>query len=114
VSGAPLSIPKSSLILVATAPTDSARADAASSVFGLGVLLADIGLIIFGVAAIRAAAPRVSAAWAVGLGAFQLLVVTPVVLAARFASTAAFVVITVQDGLIALLGGWLCRQVSSA
>lgn len=93
------------LALVADAATDSARATAASSVFGLGVLLADAGLVLLGIAALRARVwPRPWAGLLVALGLFQLLVVTPVVLGAGFASGAAFVVITVQDLLVALLG----------
>src|SRR5207237_4118535 len=93
------------LALVAAAPLDSAQANAASSVFGLAVLLADSGLVLLGVAALRDGMwPRRWAALLAALGLFQLLVVTPVVLGAGFASDAAFVVITVQDLLVALLG----------
>jgi hypothetical protein len=48
--------------------------------------------------------PRRWAALLVALGLFQLVVVTPVALGAGFASGAAFVVITLQDVLVALLG----------
>src|SRR5260370_17810540 len=44
------------LALVANAGTDSGSANAASSVFGIGVLLADVGLILFGVSALRTSA----------------------------------------------------------
>ncbi len=93
------------LALVADATIDSGGANAASSVFGLGVLIADIGLVLFGVEALRAGIwPRHWAALPVVVGVFQLFVVTPVVLGAGFASGAALAVITVQDLLIALLG----------
>jgi hypothetical protein len=99
------------LALVADAPIDSTPANAASSVFGLAVLLADSGLVLLGIAALRAAFwPRRWAALLVGLGLFQLLVVTPVALEAGFASDAAFVVITAQDVLVALLGLRLLRE----
>lgn len=99
------------LALVADAATDSGRASAASSVFGIGVLLADVGLILFGISALRAAVwPRSWAALPLVLGVFQLFVVTPVALGAGFASTAAFLVITVQDLLAALLGWQLARH----
>jgi len=44
-----------------------------------------------------------------GPARFQLTVVTPVVLAAGLASVAAFVVITLQDLIVALLGARLIR-----
>ncbi len=93
------------LALVADATTDSAGASAASSVFGLGVVIADIGLVLFGVEALRAGVwPRLWAALPLALGVFQLFVVTPVVLGAGFASGAALAVITAQDLLIAVVG----------
>ena len=99
------------LALVADAATDSGRASAASSVFGIGVLLADLGLILFGISALRAAVwPRSWAALPLALGIFQLVVVTPVALGAGFASVAAFLVITAQDLLVALLGWQLVRH----
>lgn len=99
------------LAFVATDLSDSGRASAASSVFGIGVLLAAVGLILFGSAALRAAVwPKCWAALPVVLGVFQLLVVTPVAMAAGFASVAAFVAITVQDLLLALLGFRLVAQ----
>jgi hypothetical protein len=112
VAGFLLTIPgELVLALVADAATDSGRASAASSVFGIGVLLADVGLILFGMSALRAAVwPRSWAALPLVLGVFQLLVVTPVALGAGFASTAAFLVITAQDLLVALLGWQLARH----
>jgi hypothetical protein len=69
------------------------------------VLIADAGLMLFGIAALRAAVwPRHWAVLPILLGAFQLLIVTPVVLTAGFASVAAFAAITAQDILVALLG----------
>lgn len=93
------------LAFVADAPVDSARSSAASSVFGVGLLLADIGLIIFGIAALRSRQWQTQwAALPLALGVFQLLVVTPVVLSAGFASVAAFAVITASDVLTTLVG----------
>ena len=93
------------LAFVATQAIDSNAANAASSVFGIGMLLADIGLILFGVDALRARTwPRPWSTLPITLGMFQLLVVTPVVLGAGFASVGAFVVITLQDLLIGAIG----------
>ena len=115
VAGFLLTIPgELVLALVADAATDSGRASAASSVFGIGVLLADLGLILFGVSALRAAVwPRSWAALPLALGVFQLVVVTPVALGAGFASVAAFLVITAQDLLVALLGWQLVRTIET-
>jgi hypothetical protein len=112
VAGFVLTIPgELVLALVADAATDSGRASAASSVFGVGVLLADLGLILFGISALRAAVwPRSWAALPLALGIFQLVVVTPVALGAGFASVAAFLVITAQDLLVALVGWQLVRH----
>ncbi len=112
VAGFVLTIPgELVLALVADTPIDSGRASAASSVFGIGVLLADLGLIVFGISALRAAVwPRSWAALPLALGIFELLVVTPVALGAGFASVAAFLVITAQDLLVALLGWQLVRH----
>jgi hypothetical protein len=109
VAGFVLTIPgELVLVLVADAATDSGRASAASSVFGVGVLLADLGLILFGISALRAAVwPRSWAALPLALGIFQLVVVTPVALGAGFA---AFLVITAQDLLVALVGWQLVRH----
>lgn len=111
VAGFVLTVPgEVALAFVADAATDSARANVASSVYGIAVLVADIGLIALGAAALRAGTwPRAGALLVLGLGLFQLLVVTPVVLGAGFASTAAFVVIALQDGIVALLGARLIR-----
>ena len=106
VAGFVLTVPgELALGLVADAATDSARANAVSSVYGIGVVLADIGLIVLGVAALRARLwPRAGASLVLALGLFQLFVVTPVVVGAGFASVGAFVVITLQDVMVALLG----------
>jgi hypothetical protein len=98
------------LAFVATQAIDSNAANAASSVFGIGMLLADIGLILFGLDALRAGTwPRPWSTLPTTLGMFQLLVVTPVVLSAGFASVGAFVVITLQDLLIGAIGLRLWR-----
>ncbi|MBA2697666.1 MAG: hypothetical protein H0U61_02710 [Nocardioidaceae bacterium] len=99
------------LIPVAGSDADAAATSAATTVFGLGVLLADVGLIGFGVLALRlrqwwlgwAALPLV-------LGLFQVLIVTPVSFAFGFASTESFLVIAVADLLVALIGLGLLRN----
>ncbi len=99
------------LALVADAVIDSTRASAASSVFGVGIVLADAGLIVFGVSALRARPRRrLAAALPLVFGVFQLGVVTPVSFAAGFASTAAFMVITAPDLLVVLLGIVIMRR----
>jgi hypothetical protein len=112
VAGFLLTIPgELVLALVADAATDSGRASAASSVFGIGILLADLGLILFGISVLQAGVwSRSWAALPLALGIFQLIVVTPVALGAGFASVAAFLVITAQDLLVALLGCQLVRH----
>jgi hypothetical protein len=103
------------LVAVASRDVDSGAAAAASGVFGLGVLLADVGLIGFGVLALR------QHGWALPwravpllLGLFQLLVVTPVSLSLGFASVASFAVIAVADLLTALIGVALLREPETA
>jgi hypothetical protein len=90
---------------------DSGPASAATTFYGVAVLLAQVGLIGFGVLALR------HRQWPAGwrllplvLGLFQLAVVTPVVLAAGFASIAAFVVIAIADLLTAGIGLALVRD----
>jgi hypothetical protein len=71
------------LIPVAGSSVDAAATAAASTVYGLGVLLADLGLIGYGVLAMRQR--RWPAPWnllPLLLGLFQLLIVTPVSLSA--------------------------------
>ena len=103
------------LIPVAGSDVDSASASAASSLFGIAVLLSNVGLIGFGVLTLRQ--HRWPAPWRhlpLTIGLFQLVVVTPVALSAGFASAAAFGVITVADLLIAALGVALVRvQIST-
>lgn len=99
------------LIPVAGSDVDAAATSAATTVFGLGVVLADVGLIGFGVIAVRQNWwPTGWAALPLALGLFQLLVVTPVSLALGFASIGSFVVITVADVLTALIGVALLRD----
>lgn len=111
VAGWILTVPgELALIPVAAADVNSAAASAASSVFGLGVLLGDAGLIGLGVLALRRRhRPMPSRLLPLALGLFQLLVVTPVAFSAGFASLAAFVVITLSDLLVAGLGLALIR-----
>jgi hypothetical protein len=99
------------LILVRGQNADASSVDALSSVFGLGVLLADVGLIGFGVLALRQRNwPSSRAVLPLALGVFQLLVVTPVSFAAGFSSVASNVAIGIADALTALIGvGLLTR-----
>ncbi|TDW15386.1 hypothetical protein [Kribbella kalugense] len=98
------------LIPVASSASDSTAAAAASTVFGVGLLIADLGLIGYGLTALRDHHwPRPWAALPATLGAFQLLVVTPVALSTGFASTPTFATITLANLLIAALGVRLVR-----
>jgi hypothetical protein len=112
IVGIVLTVPgELALIPVASANVDGAAASAVSTAYGIAVLLTDIGLIGFGVLAVRQR--RWPAGWRLLpllLGLFQLLVTTPVVLAAGFASTAAFVVIALCDLLVAAVGLALVRE----
>jgi hypothetical protein len=99
------------LILVRRAAADAGSVDAASSVFGLGALLADIGLIGLGLMALRQRRwPRPWVALPLALGLFQLLVVTPVSFAMGFDSVASNVAIGVADSLTGLIGVALVRR----
>lgn len=97
--------------VVAGEPADSDAVNLATGVYGIGVLLADIGLIVFGILALRA---RVwSQPWRalpLVLGAFQLLVVTPVLIGIGFIGIPAFTALLVADSLVALIGVALLRQ----
>lgn len=114
VTGMSLTVPgELVLILVRGDNADASAVSTLSGVFGLGVLLADVGLIGLGVLALRQR--RWSRGWAalpLALGAFQLIVVTPVSLAAGFTSVASNVVIGVADVLIALIGIRLLKATS--
>jgi hypothetical protein len=93
------------LILVRRAAADASSVNIASSVFGLGALLADIGLIGIGVMALRQRRwPRPWAALPLVLGIFQLFVVTPVSFTFGFAGVASNVAIGIADVLTALIG----------
>jgi hypothetical protein len=99
------------LIPVADANVNGAAASAVTTMYGIAVLLTDIGLIGFGVLALRQR--RWPAAWRplpLTLGLFQLLVTTPVALSAGFASTATFAVIAIADLLTAGIGLALIRE----
>ena len=98
------------LILVRNDDADAAAVAAASTVFGVGLLLADIGLIGIGVLALRQR--RWPAGWAalpLVLALFQLLVVTPISLAEGFTSVASNVAIGIADALTALMGVQVMR-----
>ncbi|MEV4263122.1 hypothetical protein [Kribbella sp. NPDC049584] len=93
------------LILVADKPFDSTAVNAASTVFGIGLLIADIGLIGYGVAAVRARRwPRAWAALPLILGAFQLFVVTPLAIGVSFTSILTYAAIALADLLVAAIG----------
>src|SRR5262249_27598201 len=96
---------------VAGANVNGAAASAATTMYGIAVLLTDIGLIGFGVLALRQR--RWPAAWRplpLALGLFQLLVTTPVALSAGFASTATFALISIASLLTAGIGLALIRE----
>jgi hypothetical protein len=98
------------LILVRRADAEAGSVGAASSVFGLGVLLMDIGLIGWGVLALRQRHwPLPWAALPLALGLIQLLVVTPISFAFGFASVASVAAIVVTDTLTGLIGVALVR-----
>lgn len=93
------------LILVRGEKQNASAVDSLSGVFGLGVLLADIGLIGLGILALRQHRwSRGLAALPLVLGIFQLVVVTPVSLSAGFTSAASNVVIGIADLLTAMVG----------
>lgn len=93
------------LIPVAGKTFDSAATNAASSVFGIGLLIADVGLIGYGIAALRTRHwPARWAALPLIFGAFQLLVVTPTIFATGFTSLTTYAAIAVADLLIAAVG----------
>jgi hypothetical protein len=99
------------LILVRHAAADADSVSAASTVFGVGVLLADIGLMGLGTMALRQKRwPRPWVALPLVLGVFQLFVVTPVSLSQGFTSVASNVTIGVADLLTALIGVALLRS----
>jgi hypothetical protein len=115
VTGMALTVPgELVLILVRSDNADASAVSTLSGVFGLGVLLADVGLIGLGILALRQR--RWSRGWAalpLALGAFQLVVVTPVSLAAGFTSVASNVAIGVADVLTALIGVRLLQTTST-
>jgi hypothetical protein len=115
VTGMTLTVPgELVLILVRGDDADASAVSTLSGVFGLGVLLADVGLIGLGILALRQR--RWSRGWAalpLALGTFQLVVVTPVSLAAGFTSVASNVAIGAADVLTALIGIRLLQTTST-
>ncbi len=112
VAGMGLTVP-GELVLIAVASEDvnSAAVSAASGVFGLGVLLANIGIIGYGVLALRQR--RWPLPWRrlpLVLGSFLLFVTTPVSLVFGFGSVASYVVIATADVLFVLIGVALIRS----
>jgi hypothetical protein len=111
-AGIVLTVPGELLLIpVAGSSVDSGPASAATTFYGVAVLLTDAGLIGFGILALRHR--RWSAGWRLlplTLGLFQLFVVTPVALSAGFAGIATFVVIAVADLLTAGIGLALVRD----
>src|SRR4051794_15924783 len=106
VAGMIITVPgELALIAVAAKDVDSAATSAVSSVFGIGTLLADIGLIGFGLSALRQRRWMLPArVLPLTFGVFQLLIVTPVSLSLGFSSAASFVAIAVADLLMAGIG----------
>lgn len=93
------------LVAVADRAADSAAVSSASTVFGVGLLLVDIGLIGLGVGMLRRRTWAMPwCALPLALGLFQLAVVAPVSLALGFASIASYLVIVASDLLMAALG----------
>jgi hypothetical protein len=111
-SGIALTVPGELLLIpVAGSSVDSGPASAATTFYGVAVLLTDAGFIGFGILALRHR--RWPAGWRLlplTLGLFQLMVVTPVALSASFANIATFVVITIADLLTAGIGLALVRD----
>jgi len=112
VTGIALTVPGELVLILARGDdADAGSVGALSSVFGLGVLLADIGLIGLGVLAVRQRRwPLAWAALPLVLGVFQLFVVTPVSISQGFTSVASFVAIGISDLLTALIGVALLRD----
>lgn len=106
VTGMALTVPGELVLILARGDDAAAGAvSALSSVFGLGVVLADIGLIGLGILAVRQR--RWTPPWAafpLVLGIFQLFIVTPVSISQGFTSVASNVVIGISDLLTALIG----------
>jgi hypothetical protein len=114
VTGMLLTVPgELVLILVRRAAADASSVDTASGVFGLGALLADVGLADIGVMALRQCQwARPWAALPLTLAIFQLFVVTPISFAFGFAGLASNVVIGIADALTALIGVAVIRHSS--
>ncbi|MGC4112098.1 MAG: hypothetical protein QM747_17120 [Nocardioides sp.] len=114
VAGMALTVPgELVLILVRNDRADASAVSSLSGVFGMGVLLADIGLIGQGILALRQRTwPRTWASLPLVLGLFQLFVVTPVSITFGFTGIASNVTIAVADALTALLGICLIREAS--
>lgn len=111
VVGIVLTVPGELLLIpVAGSDVNSAAASTVSTVYGIAVLLTDIGLIGYGVLALRQRRwPAARRLLPLVFGLFELLVVTPVSLAAGFASTASFVAIALSDVLLVAIGLALVR-----
>jgi hypothetical protein len=112
VVGIALTVPGELLLIaVAGSDVDGAAASTVSTGYGIAILLTDIGLIGYGALALRQR--RWPAGWRLlplVFGLFQLLVVTPVSLAAGFASGASYVVIALSDVLLVAIGLALVRR----
>lgn len=98
------------LIPVADAAADASSVSAASSVFGLGLLIGNVGLALHGVAVLRAGRWSMPAAGLpLAIALMLLFVVTPVSFALGFASLASIAVIVLADLLVVALGVALVR-----
>jgi len=100
--------------VVANQPMDSDAAGVATGIYGVAVMVADIGLILFGVGVLRSPAWRHTwGALPLALGIVQLFFVTPVLLVIGFIGIPAFIALVVQDLLVALIGTVLIRRLRS-
>lgn len=99
------------LIPVADAAADADSVAAASSVFGVGLLIGNVALALHGIGVLRTGRwPWPAAALPLGIALVLLLVVTPVSFALGFASLASVAVIVLADLLVVALGVALVRR----
>jgi hypothetical protein len=106
-----LTVPGELLLITAAGSTnDSTAASLVSAIYGVIVFVVDVGLIGYGVLALRQRAhPALLAVLPVALGLFHLLVLTPVSVAVGFASDASFAAFVVSYLLNATIAVALLR-----